>query len=372
MRIENLMVAMLVAAAFVIGCSDPTSGTLPKITIGHVGHDHQIALYVAALSPDLTKEKCGIWLQEKKSREVYDLMDGEDAVAELHLIKVGGGSSMPAAMERGEIDVGLGGIPAVMFFIDKGADFKILSPLNVDGDMLLVRPDFPANDWGSFVKAVKESEKPIRIGYKAPVAVAKLVFVGALNASGIASSESAPPEGGVELVNLQGGKNIVPALESGIVDGAVINEPFGSISVAKGVGKIVSLLADLPPEGKWKSHPCCCVCATAKTISENRPELVKLLAMLAAATETINGNGETAAKLAAAWTKRSIEVESQSVPNIVYVMEPGESYRNGLATWHSMMEKIGKFSGRLKGVPFDQAFNIGHDLTLIEEALRDQ
>jgi hypothetical protein len=109
---------------------------------------------------------------------VYELVEGEKTVAELHLEKVGGGSNMPAAMERGEIQVGLGGIPAVIFYVDKGSPFRILTPLNVDGDMLLVRPEFPADDWDSFVSAVKASEKPVRIGYKAPVAVAKLVFVG--------------------------------------------------------------------------------------------------------------------------------------------------------------------------------------------------
>ena len=58
-----------------------------------------------------------------------------------------------------------------------------------------------------------------------------------------------------------------------------------------------------------------------------------------------------------------------SVPNIVYVMEPGESYKLGLATWHAMMEEIGKFGGRLKGIGFEEAYDLGHDLTLIQEAM---
>jgi sulfonate transport system substrate-binding protein len=375
---KTIVAALLLAALLLTGCpgqsgtEDNTAGPPPRITIGHVGHDHQIALYVVALAPEMFKERGGIWLSEKKAKEVYDLMDGEDVVAELHLVKVGGGSAMPAAMERGEIDVGLGGIPAVMSFVDKGANFKILAPLNVDGDMLVVRPDFPADDWDAFIGAVRSAKKPVRIGYKAPVAVAKLVFAGALDAAGVPVSDTAPPEGGVELVNLQGGKNIVPALESGTVDGAVINEPFGSIAVDKGVGKIVSLLADLPPDGKWKSHPCCCVCATEATVSGHREVLKKLLAMMLTATDYIHEDPTGAAKLAAKWTKKSEAVESRSVPNIVYVMVPGESYRNGLATWHSIMVKLGTFSGRLKDLPFDQAFALGHDLTLIQEVSRDR
>jgi len=360
---------VLAGALLLAACGGESEGEVPKLVIGHVGHDHQIALYVGALSPERMKERCGVWLREKKPREVYDLMDGETALAELQLVKVGGGSNMPAAMKRGEIDVGLGGIPAVMFFVDDGAPIRILSPLNVDGDMLLVRPDFPADDWESFVTAVKAAEKPVRIGYKAPVAVAKLVFMGALDASGVPHSEAEPPEGGVELVNLQGGKNIVPSLASGGVDGAVINEPFGSIAEVEGVGRIVSLLADLPPEGRWKNHPCCCVCATEDAIANHRPALKALLLMMRETTAFIREEPEEAAVLAARWTKKSEEVERRSVPNIVYLMDPGEGYREGLRVWHGMMDEIGKFDGRLEDKGWEEAFEMGHDLSLVQEVM---
>jgi len=372
---KTTTIALLVLAALLAACGDSPPDApkeLPRLTIGHVGHDHQIALYVAALKPELLKERCGVWLREKKAREVYDLMDGDEAVAELHLVKVGGGSNMPAAMERGEIDIGLGGIPAVVFFVDKGAPFKILSPLNVDGDMLLVRPDFPADDWVGFVRAVRESKTPVRIGYKAPVAVAKLVFMGALDHEKVPYSEAAPPEGGVELVNLREGKYIVPALESKSVDGAVINEPFGSIAESRKVGKIISLLGDLPPDGKWKNHPCCCICATQDAIDGNREVLKTLLAMLYNTTEFIHEDPIAAGRLAARWTKKPEAVELKSVPNIVYLMEPGDGYRKGLETWFGIMAEVGKFQGVLKGRSFDEVFAAAHDLTLINEVIEEK
>ena len=92
---------------------------IPVLKVGHVGHDHQIALFIAALEGEKYK-KYGIWMKMKKYKEVYDLMKGDKAIAELHLLKVGGGSMMPAAMERGEIQVGFGGVAAVAFFRDKG------------------------------------------------------------------------------------------------------------------------------------------------------------------------------------------------------------------------------------------------------------
>ena len=372
----RILIALVALVLLACGGSDETTGKapvqLPTLKIGHVGHDHHIALYIAALDPEETKRRCGAWLAEKKPNEVYDLVVEGDPIAELHLIKVGGGSNMPAAMQRGEIDVGLGGIPAVISFVDKGAAIRILAPLNVDGDMLLVRPGLAAEDWVSFVETVRSAEKPIRIGYKAPVAVAKLVLVGALEDAGVPWNDAGPVEGGVELVNLQGGKNIVPALESGAVDGAVINEPFGSLAVAKGVGKIVSLLADLPPEGRWRNHPCCCVCATEDAISGRRKAVRALLGVMVAATGYIHDDPEGAAKLAARWTKIDPAVEARSVPNITYLMEPGERYRQGLATWYAMMANLGQFGDRLKGVGFDQAFGLTHDLGLIEEVMENR
>jgi NitT/TauT family transport system substrate-binding protein len=351
------------------GGEAPTpEGPPPQIKIGHVGHDHHIALFVAALAPDTFAERCGVKLVMKKEREVYDLVQDGKALAELHLSKVGGGSRMPAAMERGDIQVGLGGIPAVVFFVDKGADFKIISPLNVDGDMLLLRPDFPADDWASFIETVKASGKPVKIGYKAPVAVAKLVLMGALDHEGVPHGE-AGQAGGVELVNLRGGGKIVPSLESGMVDGAVINEPFGSMAVHKGVGKIVSLLADLPPDGKWRTHPCCCICATAETIANHRAALKALLTLTHDATEFILEKPEEAAKLASEWTKVDLAIEKMSVPNIAYLAEAGDAYRNGLRTWFGMMKDVGQFEGRIKDMSFEDAFELTHDLSILTEVI---
>jgi sulfonate transport system substrate-binding protein len=374
MNRQLYLLAVLLAAVVLTACGgdpadtngDSPDGPPPQITIGHVGHDHQIALFVAALEPGPIEKACGVALVEKKAKEVYDLVENGEVLAEIHMKKVGGGSKMPAAMMRGEIDVGLGGIPAVMFFIDKGAPVKILCPLNVDGDMLLMRPEIPVDDWAAFVKYVRESERPVKIGYKAPVAVAKLVFVGALDAEGIPHGE-AGVKGGVELVNCRGGGKIAPSLEKGMIDGAVINEPFGSISVHKKVGKVVSLLADLPPEGRWKNHPCCCICATEDAITNHRKALKALLKLVRATTKFIHENPADASRLAAAWTKNDLAVEQMSVPNIVYLTDAGEGYRAGLKTWLEMMTAIDQFEDRFKGKNWEEAFALGHDLTLMRE-----
>jgi len=344
-------------------------GELPVLRVGHVGHDHQIALGVAALKGQAFQADCGVWFQELKPREVYILHERETPLAELHLIKVQGGSAMPAAMERGELDIGLGGVPAVAFFVDRGNDFKILAPLNTDGDMLVMRKNFEAAHWQDFVRLVKQAEKPLIIGYKAPVAVAKLVFERGLMAEGIAfGAPQEQTDTKIRLTNLQGQKNMIPSLASGAVDGFVTNEPAASRAEVIGCGRVVCDLADLPPEGKWRNHPCCCVAARAEAITQHSNILVALLKAIVAATEQINNDKVQAAELASQWTKTPLEVESRSVPHIRYLATPSPEWRRGMTVWIEMMQEMDTFQERFADLEADKVMDRLCDFTLISRA----
>ncbi|MBD3267033.1 hypothetical protein GF373_10225, partial [bacterium] len=338
--ITNL--ALCVCMALLVSCgrqepSEPQEN-LPLLKVGHVGHDHQLALYVAALEGSQLESKRSVFLKEVKKREIYDLIDHGKPIARLRLIKVGGGSRMPAAMERGEIDLGLGGVAAVAFFIDKGNDFKIVFPLQTDGDMLVMRQDFTADHWESFVQQVKAQPRALKIGYKAPVAVAKLIFERALKAEGVPIAKNpGMEEAKVELVNLQGAGNLIPTLANGAIDGFVVNQPYASMAVDKKVGKIVCDLSTLPPAGKWQKHPCCCVATTKTVLNKHRAIVKSFLNVLCAATASIHANQETAIQHAAAWTKNPLAVEQTSVPTVNYMSYPSPKWMEGMATWAAMM-----------------------------------
>ena len=318
------------------------------ITVGDVRHDHQIALGVAALQADRMKAEFGIYLKEVKAREVYDLIEGDQPLARLMIKKVSGASAMPAAMERGEIQIGLGGITPVAKFIDNGQPIKIILPLHTDGDMLVMKKDSPIENWKDFVAAARKAKKPIRIGYKGPSAVAKLVFVGALKFEKIAFSDKGMAEGAkVLLINASGGKNMIPLLEKGEVDGIVMNQPIPAKVETKGLGKIVAELQNLPPAGKWTAHPCCIVVATETMLTKNRPVMLAFVKLLMGATKIINEDKVAAAELASKWTKQPQAVEDRSVPGIPYVARFTDSYARGLITWAEMMQDIGFFKKRL-------------------------
>ena len=317
------------------------------LTVGHVGHDHQLALYVAALEGERFLTEWGIGLKEVKAREVYDLVEDGKARARLRLLKVGGGSRMPAAMSRGEIEIGLGGTVPVAKFADGGQPIRIICPLQTDGDMLVMQADSPIADWPAFVAAAKAAGKPVRIGYKAPVAVAKLVFEGALKAEGIPYGlDASDPNTRVVLVNFGSEKSPIPLMEIKAIDGFVMNQPGVAVAVDKGLGKVIAELRDLPPKGKWLDHPCCCIAATAETLTKHPGPVKALLKVILLSTQLIRQDQKLAIADAARWTKYSEAVERSSIPTIAYVAEPTDRWLAGMETWAEMVANVKLFKGK--------------------------
>ncbi len=118
---------------------------------------------------DQTEIYVGIWLRFRlpvlvaspSSLKLVSLKQGGQVIADLQIVKVGGGLFMPMALAQGVIDIGFGGVAPVFACVDSGAPVKLVSPLHYKGDMFVVRPDFPANSWQAFVEHTKGSSKPI-------------------------------------------------------------------------------------------------------------------------------------------------------------------------------------------------------------------
>lgn len=363
-----LPLALLLTAALLGPAA--LGGEILTLKVGHVGHDHQIALF-AALDRGETHagDSGGVWFKPLKDREVYEMLRGPAVLGRVLLQKVGGGANMPAALARNEIEVGLGGVAATVAAIDQGGRMKIVAPCNCDGDMLMVRTDLKAHTWAEFLQAVRSAPAPIKIGYKAPRAVAYLIFMAALRAEGISFGPAATDSAGkavqVILVNLQKGSNMVPSLAAGVVDGIVMNQPVVAVAASKGIGHVVADLRDLPPAGRWHHHPCCCVVATEAALAGKREAVAALVQAIAAGGHYVQHHPEESIALAARWTRQPEAVERISVPTVTYVSHPDAKWRKGMLTWFAMMQELGQFTGALQGLSPEAMYTRTADYSLL-------
>lgn len=370
---RGLRAMMLAALALLCSFTFAWAQEPVVLRVGHVGHDHQIALYAAAQEGKALEARSGVWLKELKPQEVYELYEDGKLVAQVQMVLVGGGAKMPAALEQGDIEVGLGGLGPVAKFIDKGTKLKVIAPLNNDGDALVVRKGFPSGGWAEVVKAIKTSDKPMRIGFKDPMANAFMILTKALDTEGISYGiESVGKDGKpvqVLLVNLQDLQNALPSLEAGIVDGVVVNEPMGTQLELKGVGKIAADLSDLPPAGKWEGHPCCVVAATEAALSQKRAAIRALLKAIAAGGQIVISDKAKALAAEGAWTKTPSEVGRKSIENVDYVVAPDAQWLEGVKTWIALMQDAGHFNKLLKDKTPQQVLDAVLDLAPSNEAL---
>lgn len=328
---------------------------IPTLKIGYVGHDHQSALYVAAENPEKTKKQCGVYLKEIEAKKYYSLMKNDEKIANVELVKAGGGSKMPTMLAQGSFEVGFGGIAAIAFFKDKGEKMQVISPLQMKGDMLVVKPDNKATNWTEFVAWVKENPNQIKIGYKNPVAVAKLIFEEALRAEGISfTQDKSNTTAEIQMILLKGEKNLVPGLKNGLVDGYVSNNPWCEKAQQTGIGKIIADLNTLPP-GTFVDHPCCCIGASEKAIAAKGETIKEFLKLILLATNYINEDPAGTAPQIAKWTGMPVKVETASLPTSGFSTKTDEAFLKSMHVWVDAMNRVGKLKGELKGLSEEES-----------------
>lgn len=361
--------SVLLLAGLLVGCARPEQ--VPTLKVGYVGHDHQTALYVACMEWERMKKEYDLYLKPVREKEFYELYDHGERIANIELYLSGGGSKMPSLMSLGHFEMGFGGVAAVAFFVDKGSPMKIISPLHTKGDMLVVPPMNPANSWREFCDWVIEEEKQIKVGFKNPVAIALLILEGALQYEEISFTyDAAETEAEILLVNMKGERNLVPGLQSEIIDAYISNNPWCALAEYRGVGKSIADLNELPP-GLWKDHPCCCVAATDQAIREKREIITRMLELTTIATNYMNEDLEIGIRCASKWIGTPIEVERASMPTSGYTVNPSPEWLTGVRLWCETMSGLGKLEGSLKGKTWEETEPLLLDLSLLKEGFAD-
>jgi len=278
---------------------------------------------------------------------------------------------MPTLMSQGHFEVGFGGVAAVAFFTDKGSPMKIIAPLHTKGDMLVLAPENPAASWQDFVAWVRKTQEPIRIGFKNPVAVAKLIFERALEEEGLTyTSDKSDRTKDILMVHMKGEENLIPGLQNKIIEGYVSNNPWCAIAETKGVGKCVADLNELPP-GIWKDHPCCCIAATDSAMSQKKDVIKEFLKLIILATQYANEDPEMHVRDAAEWIGTTTEVEAISLPTSGFTTNPDEEWKKAMQVWIDEMNRLGQLEGKLKGKTGIEIEGILYDFSALNQAAKE-
>lgn len=375
-RYTILVLSVVIFMIFFVSTSKSGAnkeGKVPILKFGYIHNDHQTPLYVAIKKWEYFKEKHGTYLKPVSEKTKCELWSGGQKLAYVDLVRTRGGSAFTTIMGQGHIEMGCGGVPAMLFAIDKGMEAKILCPLMTEGDALVVKPDSRIKSWENFVSFVKQNkEKPLKIGYKVPVAVAKTVFEGAMNAEDITYTENAARRDvDVLLVNMKGNKNIIPGLERGVIDACVTNMPVPAIAQGKGAGKIVTYLATLPPKGEWIDHPCCSVVATDELI-KNQPDIVAgLVEVIIRAARWMEKNPDEVPGICSDWLGTSIKDERVSLKCIKFTVDPTDAWKTGTFKYINLMQNLGEISGKLKGKTQDKISSLIFDFGPYKKAVTE-
>ena len=392
-RVSSLL--LFLAVLFVVGCNeeapqpDAQTGSVveaatnipiedivinphaPALKIGFVKQDHHAAVFVAALRSEMMHADYPVYVIPL-GENFYALIKNNIQIAEIEFIQSQGAIDVPNNMQAGLFEIGFGGVVPFASSIDQGNSISIISPLHQRGDMLVVAADNDSvSDWESFISWVTDSEEPVVVGYKSPKAVALIIFQSALRYSGIQFAMLGGDIGdaSVILYNAQGQPNLNPALQEGMIDAYVSNNPACAMAEHNGIGKCIAELSMLPP-GDFENHPCCAIAATDEVIAARPDEVAAVLELFAYATEFINENPGEAAAAASEWIGTPIEVELISMSTSLYDMNVTEDWIRNMSSILGHMRGLNVFSGSLMNADDTTEMEIIANFNLLPEEYR--
>jgi len=320
---------------------------LPILRVGHAPHDHHTPLYVAASRPEYFRTHGGVYLEEVEPKVEYLLIQGDTRLARVVIDSSTGGDELIRRLAEDQLDLALGGFPALLTQIDHGSPLRIVAPLMTGGNGLVLRRDLPAADWPGFLTFVRQATGPVKIGYKTAGSVQDLLFEEILTRAGITHSRDlGDTQAQVVMVNLHGAANLIPALEAGLIDGFVVMQPFLAKAEAAGVGRLVGLLEDLAqvPGEDPLTYPCCALGAREDSLRRHATAVDGFVKLLREATRYAATEPDDTAHLVAQWLGGSVAEEASSLATIHFLAEFDAAWQRGAAAWVERQGRAGLLS----------------------------
>lgn len=323
--------------------------------------------FMAAMSLGEKLKPLGVWLSPVVDREKYDLYSDGQKVARLNVIVTKSGAEATSLFAQNHLDLTINSFPAMLAGIDKGTKIKVLGPLQADGIAMICRTDLTVKGWKAFQQHVKDSAKPVTVGYHSPTSAPKIVFEAAMDKAGLKITEDAAAtkaNADILLVDLKSLSNVIPALAAKQVDFAVVPAPTPEVAESTKQGNIVLQMKELPPSGKWKSFPCCCIAGTTEII-EKQPEAVKAYVKLLTLTSAwCQKNKQEAA--AAASDMIGVDANVIAKAHMEFSTKVTPKWLANAELYPEMLTKLDHLTGPIKGKKLSEIANLVFDFRFVE------
>jgi ABC-type nitrate/sulfonate/bicarbonate transport system substrate-binding protein len=163
----------------------------------------------------------------------------------------------------------------------------------------------------------------------------------------------------VSIIYTQGTGPMPTLLATGQIDGYIAWQPFVEVAPLADIGKVLVYSQNLPPDDRWKNHPCCVFTVRDDILAEN-PDLVNALtAATILSTQYIKEHPNETAEITADWlagkgnftygdiSVSSVEVLERAVPTVRYTNEPSRDWMEGNLEFVYALRELGLLSGRL-------------------------
>ena len=293
LAIIAVIVVILVAcgAYFAMGSSGDT------VRIGHMQSDHDSALFVAKAQDQYAKN--GINVQITQFNNGGDLM---------------------TAVAAGDIDVGYVGITPAMSSISKGVPVKVVSGAQTEGSGLVVDKDSNINSVADL--------KGKTVATPGAATIQQMLLTDVLNQNGMDIKD-------LKVTNLKAAQ-MVDAIKSNQIDAFIIWEPYSTIAVQSGEGKLLMNSSEIE-----SGHPCCCIVATDDFIANHPDELDTILKIHENATNYINENPKEAAELLPDDIVPDREIQGQILENTNFISGLDDEYKQNVMDFMNLEVKLG-------------------------------
>lgn len=271
------LAACLVLAAASAPAGPPAASSQP-VRLAYLQNDlHHLALWIAL--------DRGLFAEEGLAVEVAGIFRS--------------GPELMTAFGAGELDAAyVGEAPATIAAARGTARIKVLAQANTEGSALV----------GSKALAEGKVARPT-LAIPGHGGVQELLLQKALPKLGLAAD-------GVEIVVVSP-PEMLPALQSGQIDGFIAWEPYPSRAVLQGFGTTIANSTAI-----WAGHPCC-VLAAAVDLIDKRPAVARSLVRAhGRATRYIAEHPEEAVAVAVKYTGMNEEVARRALGHVAYVETP--------------------------------------------------